>query len=98
MEDLAKNWVFFYFWKENNMNTENIGVPLYKWETMTQKQYEGRKRSLEKMKELHKNDPYILSYLVDIERNWEDALRVGAKNKKRSSPRYYYDDISGRGW
>lgn len=63
---------------------------------MTIDQYEDRKRSLEKMKELHKDDPYVLSYLIDIERNWEDALKATAKSNKRSSPRYYYDDISDR--
>lgn len=63
---------------------------------MTIEQYEERKRSLAKMKELHKDDPYILSYLIDIERNWENALRATAKNSKRNSPRYYYDDISSR--
>ena len=63
---------------------------------MTIEQYEDRKRSLEKMKELHKDDPYILSYLVDIDRNWEDALKAATKNSKSGSPRYYYDDISRR--
>lgn len=65
---------------------------------MTISQYTERKRSLEKMKELHKDDPYVLSYLIDIERNWENALRASAKNSKSitSSPRYYYDDISNR--
>lgn len=68
---------------------------------MTVKQYEDRKRSLEKMKELHKDDPYVLSYIIDIEKNWEDALRAATNNSNRRSPlsiigkpRYYYDDIS----
>ena len=60
---------------------------------MTIAQFEDRKRSLEKMKELHKDDPYVLSYLIDIERNWEDALRAASKNGI-VRPRYYYDDIS----
>ena len=51
---------------------------------MTIEQYENRKKSLEKMKELHKNDPYVLSYLIDIERNWEDALKADAKADKTS--------------
>lgn len=51
---------------------------------MTLEQYEKRKKSLEKMKELHKNDPYVLSYIIDIERNWEDALKADAKTSKTS--------------
>ncbi len=42
---------------------------------MTIEQYADRKQSLEKMKELHKDDPYILSYLIDIEKNWEDSVK-----------------------
>ena len=42
---------------------------------MNIEEYERRKKSFEKMKELHKDDPYILSYLVDIERNWEKSLK-----------------------
>ena len=60
---------------------------------MTIKQYEDRKRSLEKMKELHKDDPYVLSYLIDIERNWEAAVKAEFK-KNANRARYYYDDIS----
>lgn len=64
---------------------------------MTLEQYEKRKRSFEKMKELHKDDPYVLSYLIDIERNWENAWRASMKNSRNRTPRYYYDDITNRG-